>query len=199
MTRYTLNEIPPELVEPIGNLIRKTAYTQLRTVRLVGLGISEDEQGNTMYLATKPIEETTTLLDVIIKLMDTKVKDVVGNTDKNAQTSLIVKEVSFTDLKQALGEFVVTDSLADDLLITERRHVLKLAFMVIDKDMNTNSLQVLLPDGLVPIPCSVIREGEFKLDYTEKDKGTVSFEITDELGEQLVESINRLRDFLAIN
>lgn len=196
---YSIEDLPVELVEPIGNVIRKICYTQLRTVRLVGLGISEDSSGKTYYLPTKPIEGTTTLLDIITRLIDCEVKDAVGNNAESTQQDSFVQEVDFTNLKSALSNFVDVSSLNDDLLITESSHKLRLVFKLITKDMSANDLQVIIPEGTVAIPCSVIRPGEFRLDNSRKEEGILTFYTTDNLGEQLVKVIDDLKTRFVIN
>lgn len=190
--------IPVDLIEVLGNLIRKTAYTQLSAKRLVGLGISEDADGNVMCLSTSPVESTTTVLDVIIKLVDCKLNGSIstdGNNSKNTQVTIYEKP--FTDLKEALSEYIDVTGLPNDLLITNKQHVLKLAFMQVDHDMGANELQTFMPEGLTPIPCSVLTS--FKLDYSQKDSGLLSFEISDEFEEGLKNALLELRDHLIIS
>lgn len=193
MTR-TLKGIPAELVEVLGNFIRKTAYTQLKAVRVVGIGISEND--SRMALPTSTIEGTTTLLDVICKLTDCNLK-ASGAKDleakiKNSSKGYYVIETSFTNLKEKLSEFMEVENLPDDLLITSVPHLLKLQVMEIERDMCSNSLQAYMSDGLVPIPCSVL--SKFQLDYSRKTEGILTYTVADEFAEQLQDVLEGLKN-----
>lgn len=208
MGKISITEVPKELVEVLGNFIRKTAYTQLSAERLVGIGISEDSDGRRMCLSTNPVENTTTVLDVMTKLVDCKLKGSVnatGKIDKNTQVA--IRKEPFTNLKEVLGKYIDTSSLPDDLLITQKQHVLKLAFMQVDHDMGDSEIRTYFPDddtaegkeydGIIPIPCTVL--SNFKLDYSQKDNGVLSFEIPDEFETALKEKLNQLKDLLVIS
>lgn len=193
-----LENIPVELVEVLGNFIRKTAYTQLKAVRVVGIGISQSSDGP-MALPTSTIEGTTTLLDIICKLTDCNLKaSRVPELEEKIQSTskgYYVIETSFTNLKETLSEYLDVDKLPDDLLITSTPHLLRLQVMEIEHDMCSNSLQAHISDGVVPIPCSVL--SDFKLDYSEKSKGILTYTIAEECADQLQMVLDNLKQSIS--
>ena len=193
---YRLKGIPPELVEVLGMFIRKCAYTQLKALRVVGIGISQSGNDNQMALPTSAIEgSTTTLLDIICKLTDCRLKagrakdleEIIKSTSKGYH----VIETSFTNLKAELSNVIEVDNLPEDLLITTVPHVLRIQVMEIEHDMCSNSLQAYMSEGLVPIPCSVL--SDFKLDYSRKSEGILSYTVADEFAEQLQSKLSSLK------
>lgn len=197
MRQVTLENIPVELVEVLGNFIRKTAYTQLKAVRVVGIGIGEND--SRMALPTSTIEGTTTLLDIICKLTDCNLKaSRVQELEEKIQSTskgYYVIETSFTNLKETLSEYLDVDMLPDDLLITSAPHLLRLQVMEIEHDMCSNSLQAHISDGVVPIPCSVL--SDFKLDYSEKSAGILTYTIAEECADQLQMVLNDLKQSIS--
>lgn len=196
MKRRTYSGIPPELVEPLGNLIRKTAYTQLKAVRIVGIGISGEDGKMCLPTSTIGSTSTTTLLDIICQIADcplkaSSVKD-WGHMAKNNDSPWYDVEVSFQNLKEALSQFLLVDNLKDDLLITNGNpHRLKLRVMEIERDMCSSSLQAYMSDGMFPIPCSVLPK--FQLDYSKKENGELSYTVSDEFDEQLCRVLKELQ------
>lgn len=191
--KTTLTGIPKEIVEVLGNLIRKVAYTQLNAIRVVGIGISGTD--GKMILPTNTIEGTTTLLDIISKLVDCDLHGGVPTLEeqlKNTSKDYILIETSFTNLKEKLSEYMDVSNLPDDLLITSVPHLLKLQVMRIEHDMCQNSLQAHMSDGVVPIPRSVTTD--FQLDYSRKDEGILMYTIQDELAGQLQETLEKLKN-----
>lgn len=178
-----ITDLPVALIEPIGNLIRKIAYTQLSSVRLVGICISIDDSSMPSAMLTSPIEGTTTPLDIIPYLNNELKGDIVNSMNdlKPMETRVITE--NFTDLKSTLGKFMEVDSIPDTLLITSSIHTVSLMFCKVDKDMDSRSLQAFMPTGFIPVPTTVLRN--FKLDYSNKDNGVLRFEVTEEFSEQL--------------
>lgn len=194
---YELRNIPPELVEVLGVFIRKVAYTQLHAFRVVGIGISQSANDSQMALPTSAIEgSTTTLLDIICKLTDCRLKasraKELEKEIKGTSNGYYVIETGFTNLKSELANVIEVDNLPDDLLITTTPHILRLQVMEIERDMCSNSLQAYMSEGVVPIPCSVL--SEFKLDYSRKSEGILAYTVADEFAEQLKEKLEELKN-----
>lgn len=190
----TLKGIPRELVTPLGNLIRKVAYTQLHAIRLVGIGIGTGNPRK-MALPTTIIEGTKSMIDIVtsipqdVKLKREKEKELSESIRKNPEgEGYVTVEKSFTDLQVALSEYF--DGIPEDILKVTEPKTLVLQFMLLEKDMNTGSLQASMSDGVIPVPAIVLRK--FKLDYSKP--GELSYEIDEELSDELERKLISLKN-----
>lgn len=191
MTTKTIENLPPDLVEPIGNLIRKIAYTQLSAVRLTGISITTED--GTYALLTSSLDKTTTMLDIIpylnVELVDGMVNSkAVGLDSTSIENNAI--EIKFTNLKEALSDYLKVDDMPNDLLVTDSQRTLKLLFARVDRDMDSRSLQAFMPNGFIPVPTEVLRD--FRLDYSKKEQGILGYSISNEFEKQLSNKITEV-------
>lgn len=182
--------LPEELIEPIGNLIRKIAYTQLSSIRLIGISISTNDNSMPWAMLTSTIEGTTTPLDIIPHLNNELKEGIVNSRPYLAPMITFTEERFFTDLKIALREFMDVSNVPDNLLITSQQHTVRLMFCRVDKDMDSRSLQAFMPSGFIPVPTTVLND--FKLDYSKKNEGILSYEVAAEFSEQLDAKITEI-------
>lgn len=191
MQTKTLNGIPVELVEVVGNLIRKIAYTQLEAVRLIGIGIC-DSSGK-WYTLTDTISGTTTMLDIVAKLAVSEAGEIaLTDISKESVKDEFIESKSFTNLSRTLFE-ILGRKFPDDLCNVTTTHMVHLQFKKVSSDMSADDLQSLMhEDGFIPIPCSVL--SNFVLDYSRKSEGILSYSCPDELFNQLTEKVAELSE-----
>lgn len=195
----TIKGVPVELKEVLGNLIRKTAYTQLRACKLIGFRLSKDSE---YVLPTELIDgKTVSMIDLMVKLSQCQLRK-IPSIDENDEELNVITIVMHggDDFADVISEYVDSGSMKGMLKVDSTFDV-ELAFMRIKHDTGSNELRVMLQDGFVPIPCRVF--DKFRLDYGDKDEDQVSFEIddasTEDLTSQLLTKLNFLGSLLSIN
>ena len=191
----TLEGIPKDLIYPIGNLLRKIAYTQLNAIRCVGFSIILDGKP---LLQTSTIDGTTSVLDVAVALAKAKKKIDFMKVIKDTSEVVVIQE-NFTNLNNILLNYFDKDSLPEDILVLsdlKKSAVIRLYFMNISKDMSDKEIVPYLSPTDIAIPATIL--DKFVLDYSEMDNGVLHFEISEEFDEQFANKIKEIANLIKV-
>ena len=179
---FVFEGIPPEVVEVFGNFVRKFIYTQLTDIKLVGIGIGTN-RGNSeyWYKINDVVDGTTTMIDVLTKLVDVDVKKGVVGELEVGELKCEPLETHTGELSEVIRSFVDIDKN----IVKCNNNIIKLAFMRVKGEVPMSELNGILKDtGCIPIPVSSLKT--VGINY-EPDKGIFKITLPDTVAEQFKE------------